>query len=562
MKPEQPTAPSHRHSLHSRAKALGVILASEFGVPFRLFDADGGQELPLDAEDGGGGRWEFEAEFVRQIAREGLCRARHLDDHHNHLTLVIFDAAPSRTGLPAGSAGPGAALVAFGVLRSLAGPGAERPRELEQLGKWLQTFSDRLRLNDLYVSHRRAAEDQAAQLKRAWEMILALDDALRHVRVYKDPEKNRKLILRAARTFLEVQCVIWVPARAGMPPLIEGDSCLALADCRQLGELLSRHADGEPRKPVLWNADAAEIWSTRFPQLRNVLAFVVQDAGSKGWLIAANKQGPAGEAATARPADDARLPFRRTDAAGFAPFAALLETQLRGYRRYQELKGLLVGLTRSLTSALDAKDAYTFGHSERVARIAVELGDELGLQEEELNDIYLSGLLHDIGKIGVPDALLTKAGPLDEAETERLRQHVTIGYQILADLQPLRNLLPGVLYHHERVDGRGYPEGLAGENIPVLARIIAVADAFDAMSTQRSYRQALPAAEVEAILKKGAGTQWDPRVIDAFFRIRERINAIRQRGVGQSLCQALETALRTGDSSRCHPVLGAPAVVR
>ena len=550
MKPEQPAAPSHRHSLHTRAKALGVILVSEFGVPFRLFDADGGQEVGLaDGDEGACGRPAYEGELVRQIGREGLCRARRLDDTHNHLTLVIFDADRP-------------ALVACGILRSLAGPGPERPRELEQLGKWLQTFSDRLRLNDLYVSHRRAAEDQAAQLKRAWEMILALDDALRRVRIYKDPEKNRKLILRGARSFLEVQSVIWVPSRPGMPPLIEGDSCLALSDWRQLAELLSRRADAEPRKPVLWNADAADVWSARFPQLRNVLAFAVNDGANKGWLIAANKQGPNGETPSGKAGDDARYAFRRTDAAGLAPFAALLELQLRSHRRYQELKGLLVGLTRSLTSALDAKDAYTFGHSERVARIAVELGDELGLQEEELNDIYLAGLLHDIGKIGVPDALLAKVGPLEAEEMERVRQHVTIGYHILADLQPLRNLLPGVLYHHERVDGRGYPEGLAGENIPMLARILAVADAFDAMSTQRSYRSALPPAEVEAILKKGAGTQWDARVIEAFFRSRERVHAIRQRGVGQSLCQALETALRTGDSSHCHLTPGAPTAAR
>jgi HD-GYP domain-containing protein (c-di-GMP phosphodiesterase class II) len=527
-----------------------VILAGEFGVPFRLFDADGGREIERDdADETTSGRPAYESEFVRQIGQEGLCRARYLDDAFNHLTLVIFDADRP-------------ALVACGLLRSLAGSGSERPRELEQLQKWLQTFSDRLRLSDLCVGHRRAAEDQAAQLKRAWEMILALDDVLRRVRVYKDPEKHRKTILRAARSFLEAQSVIWVPSRPGMPPLIEGDSCLALADCRQLAELLSRRADGEPHKPVLWNADAAEAWSTRFPQLRNVLAFAVEDGSNKGLLIALNKQGPGGEAPSGKAGHDARQTFRRTDAAGLAPFAALFEMQLRGYRRYQELKGLLVGLTRSLTSALDAKDAYTFGHSERVARIALELGDELGLQEEELNDIYLAGLLHDIGKIGVPDAVLTKAGPLDAEETQRLRQHVTIGHQILAGLQPLRNLLPGVLYHHERLDGRGYPEGLAGENIPMLARILAVADAFDAMSTKRAYRDALDPAEVEAILKKGAGTQWDPRVIEAFFRCRPRIHAIRERGVGQSLCQALETALRTGDSSHCHPAWGAPEATR
>jgi len=231
------------------------------------------------------------------------------------------------------------------------------------------------------------------------------------------------------------------------------------------------------------------------------------------------------------------------------PFAGLLEMHSRGANRYQDLKELLVGLTRSLTSALDAKDSYTFGHSERVARIAVELGRELGLSGDEVSDIYLTGLLHDVGKIGIRDAVLSKPGPLTPEEFEHIKQHVVIGYKILADLRPIRNLLPGVLYHHERYDGKGYPDGLEGENIPLLARILAVADGYDAMSTARPYRDPMPCRRVEEILLEGAGTQWDKRVIEAFMRCRQKIHAIRQQGVGESLCQAIDGALRTGDSS-------------
>jgi HD-GYP domain-containing protein (c-di-GMP phosphodiesterase class II) len=241
--------------------------------------------------------------------------------------------------------------------------------------------------------------------------------------------------------------------------------------------------------------------------------------------------------------------FRKSDAALLTPFVALLGLHVRASERHQELKDLLVGLTRSLTAALDAKDSYTYGHSERVARIAVELGRELGLQEDELGDIYLTGLLHDVGKIGVRDAVLTKRGPLTPEEFEHVKQHVTIGYAILSDLRPIRNLLPGVLYHHERVDGSGYPDGLAGDAIPLLARILAVADAYDAMSTTRPYREAIPCRKVEEILVQGAGTQWDKQVVDAFLRCRLRIHAIRQRGVGDSLREAIDGALRKDGSS-------------
>jgi HD-GYP domain-containing protein (c-di-GMP phosphodiesterase class II) len=221
-----------------------------------------------------------------------------------------------------------------------------------------------------------------------------------------------------------------------------------------------------------------------------------------------------------------------------------MSSQWRAANRYHDLKELLVGLTRSLTAAIDAKDRYTFGHSERVARVAIELGRELELQEEDLSDLYLAGLLHDIGKIGIRDAVLCKQGPLTPEEFDHIKQHPTIGYQILADLRSVRHILPGVLYHHERYDGKGYPHGLQGDSIPLLARILAVADSFDAMCSNRAYRSAMAPERVEQIFREGTGTQWDRRVVDALFRCKERLYSIRQRGVGDSLRHALDDALR------------------
>jgi HD-GYP domain-containing protein (c-di-GMP phosphodiesterase class II) len=189
---------------------------------------------------------------------------------------------------------------------------------------------------------------------------------------------------------------------------------------------------------------------------------------------------------------------------------------------------------------------YTYGHSERVARASVELGRALGLHDDELSDIYLAGLLHDIGKIGIRDEVLGKHGPLTPEETKHVEQHVVIGYRILADLRPIAHLLPGVLYHHERYDGKGYPEGLEGDGIPFLARILAVADSFDAMNTTRPYRAALPPDRVDEILRAGVRNRWDPVVIDAYFRCRDRLVVIRQRGLGESLRNALDGAMRNG----------------
>jgi HD domain len=556
--------PGERHSsLATKAKALGVVLPEEFGVPFVFYEAARGTEvLRPEQTDRRSLPDDLTPDEVARLAAEGRGSVTALPDGRFQLAIVLIE-----NGQPI--------VLGVAVLPALAA-GPERQAELERLRRWALSVGDRLRLNDLLAGQRRTEEDRAAQVTRTWEVLLGVDSAIRGLRIHKDPDKNRKGILKTAQGFLGAQTLAWVPDLPGPSVLIQGEACLAPADFRQLAATIARSADCQRGKPVTWNREQAGEWSQRFPQVQNVLAFPVADQQQGGWLIALNKRpnrvsgvgcrvskevsGSTSDTRhptpdcptpdTRHPTPDPVEPFRRSDAAILMPFAALFELQLRGSRRFQELKDLMVGLARSLTATVDAKDAHTYGHSERVARIAVEIGREMGLQEEELSDIYLAGLLHDVGKIGIRDEVLMKPGPLTTEEYDHVKQHVIIGYRILAELHPLRNLLPAVLHHHERYDGKGYPEGLAGENIPLLARILAVADAFDAMSAKRTYRNALSPKEVEDTLKEGAGTHWDKRVVEAFLRCRDTIHLIRQRGVGESLRRAIDGALRAGESYR------------
>jgi HD-GYP domain-containing protein (c-di-GMP phosphodiesterase class II) len=184
---------------------------------------------------------------------------------------------------------------------------------------------------------------------------------------------------------------------------------------------------------------------------------------------------------------------------------------------------LFVDALLAVGEALGAKDAYTRRHSKRVSAFGEAIGREMGLSSSELCDLRLAGQLHDVGKIGIPDDVLGKAGPLDEEEYARLKQHPVIGEQILRPLLHDRpTVLAVVRWHHERFDGRGFPDELRGEQIPLAARIVAVADSFDAMTSQRPYRSPLDLADVVAELEAGAGSQFDPRCVAAFMAVLRR----------------------------------------
>ncbi len=196
---------------------------------------------------------------------------------------------------------------------------------------------------------------------------------------------------------------------------------------------------------------------------------------------------------------------------------------LSNTRLIEQLDALNVGALTALARTIDAKSSWTSGHSERVTQTSLMVGRELGLPDKELELIHRGGLLHDIGKIGVPAAILDKPGKLTEDEWVLMKSHVTIGARILEPIEAYRDVIPIVLRHHEHWDGRGYPDGLVGEEIDFYARVLTVGDVYDAMSSARPYRARMPSADVIAIITKDSGTQFDPEVVKAFLAVKEQV---------------------------------------
>lgn len=267
------------------------------------------------------------------------------------------------------------------------------------------------------------------------------------------------------------------------------------------------------RQPIVINDSTTGQASWPFPEIHQLIAVPMAEGDNLfGWLAAFNHMA-GGE-------------FGTVEASLLNSVAAILGIHCGNIELYHQQSELMAGIIRALTSAIDAKDPYTCGHSDRVARVSVRLARELGCDQQTLNTIYLSGLLHDIGKIGVNDNVLRKPGKLTDEEYEHIKTHVRIGHRILIDLKKLDDVLPVVLHHHESWDGKGYPHALAAHDIPLSARIVAVADAFDAMGSDRPYRKGMPDDKIDEIFRAGAGKQWDPEVVAAFFRIRDEIREI------------------------------------
>jgi HD-GYP domain-containing protein (c-di-GMP phosphodiesterase class II) len=237
---------------------------------------------------------------------------------------------------------------------------------------------------------------------------------------------------------------------------------------------------------------------------------------------------------------DAEAHFGPDDLEFMALARQLLTDHHRHGRLYAELKETVLGLVRSFTTVIDAKDRYTCGHSERVGRIATRLGQEMNLPGALLSDLYLAGLLHDIGKIGIRDSVLLKESELTEEEKMHMREHPVIGERIVSSIRQLNHLCPGVRNHHERYDGQGYPDRLTGEGIPLLARVLSVADSCDAMMADRPYRRGLPAGRIDEVMLAGAGKQWDPAIVGQFMACRHDLYAICQKGLGHSVYAAVE----------------------
>ena len=291
--------------------------------------------------------------------------------------------------------------------------------------------------------------------------------------------------------------------------------------CRRLITRFRKEITGQPL--VSNHFDTA--YAAEFPGVGQLIIVPLLKGNQEmGWLVAINR--------LVMPTDEnvplgmSDLEFGTVEAGLLASAASMLATQANNVELFVAKENLLVGVVRAMVSALDAKDPYTCGHSERVALVGQRLARQMGMDDRYCDQLYLTGLLHDIGKIGISDAVLSKPGKLTDHEFDEIKRHPDQGWLILHDLDPLNYVLPGVLHHHESYNGTGYPDRLAGEEIPLDARILAVADAYDAMSSDRPYRKGMPAEKVEAILKAGAGTQWDTSVIEAFFGALTDIHSI------------------------------------
>ena len=213
--------------------------------------------------------------------------------------------------------------------------------------------------------------------------------------------------------------------------------------------------------------------------------------------------------------------FDSTDVKLFNSVAGSCAVFIENGRLFTDLKELFIGSLKALTSSIDAKDQYTRGHSERVAFVSRWIAERLAaqepLEEEQIHKVYLAGLLHDIGKIGIDEAVLRKEGRLTEQELDCVKKHPSIGAGILRAIKQMRDIVPGVLCHHERLDGKGYPGGLVGEQIPLTGKIVGLADSFDAMTSKRTYREARTVEQAIEEIEKGIGTQFDEKVARAFL---------------------------------------------
>ena len=242
--------------------------------------------------------------------------------------------------------------------------------------------------------------------------------------------------------------------------------------------------------------------------VKNIIAIPLGDAGRMiGFVVATNVQN--------------KPDFDTTDIKLFNSIANQCMVFIENNHLFDDLKDLFIGSLKALTSSIDAKDQYTRGHSERVAFISRWIAERLAktrpISEKQIHHIYLAGLLHDIGKIGVSEAVLRKNGRLSDEEMATIQAHPRIGASILSEIRQMNEIVPGVLGHHERIDGHGYPQGLKGDDIPLVAKIISLADSFDAMTSKRVYRDAMSIERALEEIEKGIGTQFDEEAARAFL---------------------------------------------
>jgi putative nucleotidyltransferase with HDIG domain len=390
--------------------------------------------------------------------------------------------------------------------------------------------TEKLALVQTTAQLKRQLADLSAHLLATFEEITLLHRLTEHLSISKSVTELCALAVGWLADVVPAKSVaIWFESSShlheqhaseagGKPVLIaHGKSPLEESE---FGRFIERLGPRVASEPLVLNRGATGSPTWYYADIREIISVPIREGNRVfGWLLALNHNG-------ATDVTNSEAEFGTVEACLMASVATILGIHCGNISLYHEQSEFFGSVVRALTSAIDAKDPYTCGHSDRVARLAVCLARQLGCNKEDLNTIYLSGLLHDIGKIGIDDQVLRKPGPLTPAELEHIKTHPELGCRILDGVKQLDKVMPVVRHHHEAWNGAGYPAGLKEEKTPFLARVVAVADSIDAMSSDRPYRNGIPDDRLDAILREGAGQQWDPRIVDAVFKVREDLRRI------------------------------------
>lgn len=523
-----------RAAVSNRVPEAISLLERGFGTRFSLVDIQSGHvlyraptQLELD--------WVARIELCREVARRGT--AEFLDDEDPLVVVALPLAIPGQEAYVAVGTFLARALrphedlaraaSALGVSAADARQWASQqtpwePMTLKRVGELaLAEWNAKLRITRLEEE----TQKLSTHLATTYEEISLLHRLTHNLRISRSDEDLGRIALQWLQEVLPAESVAirFLPlGKAGeqltlqtrtSPVLLTAGTPLDRPRLEALFEHVERTGG---HQPLVMNPPVTERSDWPFPEVHQLIGVPLSESDNLfGWLVALNH------------VDGGQ--FGTVEASLLGSVGAILGIHSGNIELYRQQSELLAGVVRALTSAIDAKDPYTRGHSDRVARLAVRLAQEMGYDPETFNTIYLSGLLHDIGKIGINDAVLRKPGKLSESEYEHIKQHVEIGHRILVDLKKLDDVLPVVLHHHESWDGQGYPRRLANDQIPQQARIVAVADAYDAMGSDRPYRNGMPDEKIDEIFRAGAGKQWDPEVVAAFFRARADLREIVTR---------------------------------
>ncbi len=397
-----------------------------------------------------------------------------------------------------------------------------RCSDVEYLAEILGLFA-----RDFYNSAKadRQIESICTELSQTYEELMLLYNLTSNMKVTQSDSTYLQMACDELTQLVSVQGIaIFLDKK------IDGEKRLMLtagsgvvAIDRILVDILQVHLAGEltEGKEALLDSDVDSPFKFEWPErIRNIIAVPLTGSENMlGLMVATNIIDKAD--------------FDSTDVKLFNTVAHQCAVFMENERLFGDLKELFIGALKALTSSIDAKDQYTRGHSERVAFISRWIAERLAetrpLSDEQIHKIYLAGLLHDVGKIGVNETVLRKKGKLTEDEFELIKSHPRIGASILSEIKQMKGIVPGVLCHHERIDGKGYPKGLAGDRIPLIGKIISLADAFDAMTSRRGYREAMSIKRALVEIEKGIGTQFDEEVARVFLNsdIRKLWNIIQ-----------------------------------